>query len=122
MRHELIPKQFVHLLHRSGFRFREEEDVASRSKDIKGKKEAKNLNHKFESAIEAHWAKRKFKHQFVNVEMLLPLAGISIGKISAGYTHDMMAVKVKNKEKTKFMATTARRALLSEVWAPDFTT
>ena len=78
----------------------------------------------FESAIGAHWAKRRFKHQFVNVEMLLPLARILIGKSSAGYayTHDMMPVKVKNKEKTEFMATTARRALLSEVWAPDFNT
>lgn len=49
-------------------------------------------------------------HQFVKVEMELPRARISTGKISAGYTQVIMPVKVKKKEKTRFIATIARKA------------
>lgn len=60
--------------------------------------------------------------QFVSVEIELPRAWIYVGEMSARYSPVIMPVKVKKKEKTRFMATIVRRALPSEIWAPSLTT
>src|SRR4051794_18862096 len=57
-----------------------------------------------------HCAKTRFNAQFVNVDRLVPRPRIAMGKISLGYTQLMTPRLVKQMEKTKYMATLARRA------------
>ncbi len=45
-----------------------------------------------------NWAKTRFTSQLVKVVMALPSARTSTGKISAGYTHEMMPKGVEEAE------------------------